>query len=143
MPGLSLSRSLAQQQKRRLSAAANLLVNQPTLAMSQTLEKTVLVEKLPDSRTAHLLPIIEFFKSQGNTPWLAPSYRPVGDDGFDFDRDGFGNFYFDEPLDLTAVEMLFSFPSTIVFTQDRGIWDRRNLVGISQAKPVTDVLSFD
>ena len=111
--------------------------------MSQTLEKVVLVEKLSDSRTAHLLPVIEFLKTQGNTPWLAPSYRRVGDDGFDFDRDGFGNFYFDKPLDLQAVRTHFALPATITFTQDGGIWDRRNLVGIAQAKPVAVPLSFD
>ena len=105
-------------------------------------EKTPILEKMPDSRTAHLQPLIDFLKAQGNPPWVFPSYRRAGADGFDFDRDGFGNFYFQVPLDLAAVRRHFSLPPTIVFTKS-SIWDQRNMVGIDQALPVGEPLKFN
>lgn len=106
-------------------------------------DKEPISEKFAGSRTAHLQPLIAFLKVQGNIPWQAPSYRPVGVDEFDFDRDGFGNFYFTSPLDLAAVREKFVLPATISFTPGGTIWDERNLVGIAQATPVTSPLHFE
>ncbi len=55
-------------------------------------KKTLIAEKMPDSRTAHLQSLIDFLKAQDNPPWQAPSYQRLGADGFYFDRDGYGTF---------------------------------------------------
>jgi hypothetical protein len=101
-----------------------------------------IAEKFDNSRTAHLQPLIDFLKAQGNQPWPVPSYRPIGADGFDFDRDGYGNFYFRDPLDLEAVRRHFSLPATIT-AQNGAIWDERNGVGIVQAMPASEPFHFD
>ena len=87
-------------------------------------------------------PLVDFLKAQGNPPWPAPSYLPVGADGFDFDRDGYGTFSFQDPLDLEAVRQHFLLPATIV-AQNGAIWDLRNGVGIAQVQPVEEPLNFD
>ena len=133
MPGLSQSRSLARRQ-RRLPNPAILPVNQPTLAMSQTLEKVALVEKLPDSRTAHLQPVIDFLKAQGNAP--------ASNDEFTYNRDGFGEYEFHQPLDVEALRQRFTFPSTILLTKD-AVQDTRNFVAVTQALPPSAPLTFN
>ena len=76
--------------------------------------KTLISEKMPDSRTAHLQPLIDFLQVQGNPPWRAPDYRPAGTNGFYFDRDGYGTFYFEQPLNLSALAARFDLPATII-----------------------------
>lgn len=134
MPGFSQSRSLAKRQQRRLSNPAILPVNQPTLAMGQTLEKVALVEKLPDSRTAHLQPIIDFLKAQGNDP--------ASGDEFTYNRDGFGEYLFHQSLDVEALRQRFTFPPTILLTKD-AVQDTRNFVAITQALPPSAPLTFN
>ena len=73
---------------------------------------------------------------------MAPSYRLVGADGFYFDRDGYGTFYFEQPLDLPSFAARFDLPDTIVLGKT-AVYDRRNFVGISQAYPVEEPLRFD
>lgn len=105
-------------------------------------EKVPLSAKFDDSRTAHLQPLIDLLKAQGNPPWVAPRYRPVGADGFYFDRDGYGTFYFEQPLNLAALAARFDLPDTVVLGQT-AVYDRRNFVGISQAIPQKEPLRFD
>ena len=146
MSGLSLSRSLAQQKSRRLAAAANLPLQQPKLAMQQTqqLQKIALVEKVPGSLTAHLMPLVTFLKEQGNTPSAALSYAQQNPDGFNFDRDGVGVFLFEHPLEVEAIKARFDFPPTIAFTPEGDVWDDRNRVGIMQSHPVSEAdAAFD
>ena len=100
--------------------------------MNQTLEKTVLAQKLPDSRTAHLQPVIDFLKEQGNAP---------AQPGFTFDRDGYGTCYFEKPLDMELLKARFAFPDTILLTKD-AVQDSRNFVGITQRIPLGPVLTF-
>ncbi|TDN39838.1 hypothetical protein E4631_23335 [Hymenobacter sp. UV11] len=99
--------------------------------MSQTLEKTVLVEKLPDSRTAHLQPIIDYLTAEGNTP--------ADQAMFTYDRDGYGSYYFKEALDMARLRAHFAFPATILLTKDT-VQDTRNFVRITQANPASDVV---
>ena len=99
--------------------------------MSQTLEKTVLVEKLPDSRTAHLQPIIDYLTAEGNAP--------AGQAEFTYDRDGYGSYYFKEALDMAMLRAHFAFPATIVLTKDT-VHDKGNFVRITQLNPASDVV---
>lgn len=123
MPSLSHARSSALRQKLRLAAKATLPLQLPSLALNQMLEKTVLVEKLPGSRTAHLQPVIDFLKAYGN--------QPVSGDAFTFDRDGYGDYRFTEPLDMAALREHFDFPPTLLLNQN-SVQDTRNFVGINQ-----------
>jgi hypothetical protein len=102
-----------------------------TCSMITHPEKEPIPEKLEGSRTAHLQPLIDFLKAQGNTPWPTPSDRPVGADGFEYDRDGFGTFYFEQPLDLLALAARFELPDTIT-VGTTAVYDRRNFAGLSQ-----------
>ncbi|MFD2722133.1 hypothetical protein ACFST9_25675 [Hymenobacter monticola] len=104
--------------------------------------KVPISEKMTASRTAHLQPLIDFLKAQGNPPWIAPSDRPAGDDGFYFDRDGYGTFYFEQPLDLPALAARFALPATIAVGQT-AVYDSRNFVCIAQAIPQEQPLQFD
>lgn len=94
-------------------------------------EKEPVLEKFDGSRTAHLQPLIDFLKDQGNPPWQAPSYQAVGENGFHFDRDGFGTFYFEQPLDIAALAAHFELPASILLGQ-AAVSDSRNFVSISQ-----------
>lgn len=101
--------------------------------MSQTFEKIVLVEKLPSSRTAHLQPVIDFLKAQGN--------EPASNDEFHYNRDGFGTYSFRQPLAVEDLRNQFTFPSTILLTQD-AVQDSRNFVAITHALPPSPPLTF-
>lgn len=94
-------------------------------------KKEPVLEKFDGSRTAHLQPLIDFLKAQGNPPVQAPGYGSVGADGFHFDRDGFGTFYFEQPLDIAALAVHFELPASIVLGQT-AVFDSRNFVSISQ-----------
>jgi hypothetical protein len=98
------------------------------------LGKIPILEEIGSSRTAHLRPLLDFLKAQGNVPWRAPSSRPVGEDGFYFDPDEYGTFYFEQPLDLLALETQFALPATIILGK-AAVYDSRNFVCISQAMP--------
>ena len=105
-------------------------------------EKVLISAKFDDSRTAHLQPLIDFLHAQGNPPWQAPSYQRVGENGFYFDRDGYGTFYFEQPLNLSALAARFDLPNTIVLGKT-AVYDSRNFVGISQVVPQGPPLRFD
>ena len=105
-------------------------------------EKVLISAKNDDSRTAHLQPLIDFLQAQGNPVWQAPSYRPAGANGFYFDRDGYGTFYFEQPLNLSALAARFDLPDTIVLGQT-AVYDSGNFVGISQVVPQGEPLRFD
>lgn len=97
-------------------------------------KKEPVLEKFDGSRTAHLQPLIDFLKAQGNPPGHAPGYGSVGADGFYFDRDGFGTFYFEQPLDIAALSAHFALPASILLGKT-AVSDRRNFVRISQLVP--------
>lgn len=112
--------------------------------MAKLKNKIRIQEKVIGSLTAHLMPLIEFIKAQGNPPVPPPSYAQLNEDGFRFDRDGLGTFLFQEPLDVAAIQARFELPPTIVFITDGDIWDRRSRVGIQRGRPVTEAdLIFD
>jgi hypothetical protein len=92
------------------------------------IRKTVISEKIGDSRTAHLQPLLTFLKAQGNLPWQAPD-RLVGENGFYFDSDEYGSFYFEQPLDLPGLRSQFSLPATLVLGT-AAVYDKRNFVCI-------------
>ncbi|MDF7814172.1 hypothetical protein [Hymenobacter sp. YC55] len=92
--------------------------------MSLTSDKIALVEKLPDSRTAHLQPVIDFLKALGN--------EPANGDEFVFNRDGYGEYLFRQPLPVAQLREQFTFPSTITLT-GTAVEDTRNFVAINQA----------
>ncbi len=102
--------------------------------MRKTPEKVLIAAQDGDAGTAHLLPLIEFLTAQGNIPSRPLSYASQDEHGFNIDRDGYGKFLFDQPLDLVAVNARFALPPTIHFTPDDGIWDSLNKRGISQTK---------
>lgn len=104
--------------------------------------KLLISAKFEGSRTAHLQPLIDFLKAQGNPPGLAPGHRPAGGDGFCFDLDGYGTFYFEQPLDLLALAARFSLPATIVIGQT-AVYDSRNFVCLRQSIPQEQALRFD
>ena len=105
--------------------------------MSQTPTKTVIERDAPNgSDTDHLLPVIEFLKSQGNAP--------VGADAFEFNRDGLGEYGFTKPLDIASLQQHFVFPPTIVLSTD-GLHDTRHFARLRQGQPNQPVrkLSFE
>ena len=95
-------------------------------------EKVPISAKNDDSRTAHLQPLIDFLKAQGNAPASAD---------FTFDRDGIGSYYFAQPLDMEAIRARFALPASIVAGQS-AVFDSRNFVCITQAFGPQPVLSF-
>lgn len=97
-------------------------------------KKVLIAEREGDSRTAHLLPLIAFFKAQGN--------EPAGPDGFTFDRDGYGDYRFSGPLDMEVLKERFEVPATLLLNQN-SVQDTRNFVGINQHVPQGPPLTFD
>ncbi len=96
--------------------------------------KVPISAKLDGSRTAHLQPLINFLKAQGNEPASA--------DDFTFDRDGYGSYYFAQVLDMEALRAHFALPAAILLTKDT-VQDTRNFVRITQAFGPQPVLSFE
>lgn len=96
-------------------------------------EKVPVSVKFAGSRTAHLQPLIDFLKAQGNEPASA--------DDFTFDRDGYGTYYFAQALDMEALRVRFDLPASIVAGQS-AVYDTRNFVCITQAFGPQPVLSF-
>lgn len=99
-------------------------------------------ERLPDSRAAHLLPIVDFLRERGNIPSPRLSYASYTENGFNFDRDGQGVFLFDQPLDLEAVKAHFELPATMGYTRN-GIYDERNRLSIEQTVPQKALPTFE
>lgn len=79
---------------------------------------------VPGSDTAHLQPVINFLKAQGNTP--------AAGDAFQFNRDGLGVYGFAQPLDTQQMKEYFDFPSSISLSVD-GLHDSRHFVRIQHA----------
>lgn len=127
---LSLSSSALkrrQQQRQQPQPILNLPANQPTLAMSQALTKTVIAQDAPNGGdTDHLLPVIEFLKAQG--------YTPAAGDEFQFNRDGLGTYGFTEPLDVELLQQHFVFPASITLSPGM-LHDSRHFVRIGQGIP--------
>lgn len=105
-------------------------------------EKVLISAKFDDSRTAHLRPLLDLLTAQGNPPWLGPSDQPAGENGFYFDRDGFGTFYFEQPLNLAALSAHFELPASVVLGKT-AVYDSRNFVSISQVIPQRPPITFD
>ncbi|MGI4872850.1 MAG: hypothetical protein ACRYFX_16955 [Janthinobacterium lividum] len=76
----------------------------------------------PDSRTAHLQPVIDFLKARGN--------QPAGVDAWAHDRDGLKTYAFARPLDIAALEAHFEFPPAII-PYPKGIFDKDNFAQIT------------
>ena len=99
-------------------------------------EKQPILSHLPSgSETGHLRPIIDFLISQGNPPTPRPSYMRLNPDGFYVDRDGVGEFLFEQPLDVQAIQARFDLPPGIDFTQQGDLWDGPNRKGIMRSRP--------
>lgn len=96
--------------------------------------KVPILAQSDDSRTAHLQPLIDFLKAQGNE-----SASPAG---FTYDRDGYGSYYFAQPLDIEALRAQFDFPPSIE-AGPLAVFDSGNFVAITQALPPGRVLSFE
>ena len=62
--------------------------------MKTVLQRVPITAKFDGSRTAHLQPLIDFLTAQGNAP---------ASKDFTFDRDGYGSYYFAQPLDMEAL----------------------------------------
>jgi len=97
-------------------------------------QKESISPKFEGSRTAHLQPIIDFLKAHGN--------QPAGPDGFTFDRDGYGDYRFSDPLDMEGLKERFEVPATLLLNQN-SVQDTRNFVGINQHVPQGPPLTFD
>ncbi|UOQ68910.1 hypothetical protein [Hymenobacter volaticus] len=102
--------------------------------MGQTLNKVPLAEKLPDSRTAHLQPIIDFLKAQGNDS--------ATNDEFSYNRDGYGEYLFHQPLDVAALRERFIFPDSVQVSAN-AVFDNRNFVAIGQVPAPSQPLTFN
>lgn len=89
------------------------------------------------SHTGHLRPIIDFLIEQGNPPTPRPSYLRLEPDGFYIDRDGVGEFLFEQSLDVAAIQARFDLPPGIGFTRQGDLWDSPNRKGIMQSRPVS------
>lgn len=105
-------------------------------------EKVPISAKFDGSRTAHLQPLIDFLKAQGNPPHPIPPYLVSGENGFYFDRDGLGDFTFEQPLDLAGLAAHFELPDTIKLAET-SVYDARNFVRISQLIPQGPPITFD
>jgi len=89
------------------------------------MEKIKILPQSPDPKdeTAHLRPVIEFIKTQGNSP--------ENKDQFEYDlKDGFKTYTFKLPIDRLMIEKKFEFPDTIAFVDNRTIHDKKNLIEI-------------
>jgi len=112
------------QQREHPAPILNSQPNQPPLAMTQILAKTVIGQDAPNrTDTDHLLPVIAFLKAQG--------YTPATGDAFYFDRDGLGTYGFAQPIDTDGSEYHFVFPPTVKLTPT-SIYDTRHFVTIKQ-----------
>lgn len=98
-------------------------------------KKVPILAGLADFRTAHLQPVIDFLKAQGNTPATG--------DQFHYNRDGLGVYGFAQPLDTQLLQEHFDFPPSISLSVD-GLHDSRHFVRI-QHTPDQSVrcLSFE
>ncbi len=101
--------------------------------MVKSPEKVPISAQSDASRTAHLQPVIDFLKAQGNE-----SASPAG---FAFDRDGYGTYCFEKPLDMEAIRARFAFPDSINVSND-AVYDAGNFVAIIQRIPPGRVLTF-
>ena len=98
--------------------------------------KEPILDKADGSRTAHLQPVIDFLKAQGN--------EPATGDAFEYNRDGLGTYGFSQPLDVDLLQQHFDFPPSIHLSS-AGLHDSRNFVRIAQdfgTQPVRP-LSFE
>lgn len=98
--------------------------------------KEPISDKADGSRTAHLQPVIDFLKDQGN--------EPATGDAFEYNRDGLGTYGFAQPLDVDLLQQHFDFPPSIHLSS-AGLHDSRNFVRIAQdfgTQPVRP-LSFE
>lgn len=86
--------------------------------------------------TDHLLPVIELLKKQGN--------KPATNDEFRFNRDGFGVYGFQQPIDIDLLKRHFYFPPTIILSGG-ALRDDRHFVGIEQYSDSTKspVINFN
>ncbi|MBC6700169.1 hypothetical protein [Hymenobacter sp. BT190] len=85
--------------------------------------KEPISDKADGSRTAHLQPVIDFLKAQGN--------EPATGDAFEYNRDGLGTYGFAQPLDVDLLQQRFDFPPSIHLSS-AGLHDSRNFVRIAQ-----------
>lgn len=85
--------------------------------------KEPILDKADGSRTAHLQPVIDFLKAQGN--------EPATGDAFYYTRDGYGVYGFAQPLDVSALRARFEFPPSIHLTAT-SVQDTRHFVCITQ-----------
>jgi hypothetical protein len=99
-------------------------------------EKQPISAQSEDSRTAHLQPLIDFLKAQGN--------EPATGDAFYYERDGYGVYGFAQPLDVVGLRERFDFPPSIHLSAN-AIFDAGNFVTITQdAGPNTGrVINFN
>lgn len=95
--------------------------------------KIQLLEKVENSRTPHLQPVIDFLKAHGN--------QPATVDEFTFDRDGFGSYCFTAPLDMEGIQANFDIPPTLLLNKD-SVQDTRNFVEIRQHVAAGPPLTF-
>jgi hypothetical protein len=85
-------------------------------------EKVLIQAQSPESRTAHLQPVIDFIKAQGN--------QPAGVDAWTHNRDGLEIYTFAHPLDLAAIQAHFEFPPTIE-PYAKGLYDKGNFANLT------------
>jgi len=90
-------------------------------------KKVLILANLADFRTAHLQPVIDFLKAQGNVP--------ATDDQFRYNRDGLGVYGFAQPLDAQLLQEHFDFPPSISLSAD-GLHDSRHFVRIQYTPDV-------
>ena len=97
--------------------------------MKTTPKKVLILAGLADFRTAHLQPVIDFLKAQGNAPAAGDQFR--------YNRDGLGVYGFAQPLDTQLLQEHFDFPPSISLSVD-GVHDSRHFVRIQHtpARPV-------
>ncbi|HEX8659016.1 MAG TPA: hypothetical protein VF690_15855 [Hymenobacter sp.] len=89
--------------------------------MKTTPKKVPILANLADFRTAHLQPVIDFLKAQGN--------EPAAGDQFYYNRDGLGVYDFAQPFDVALLQEHFDFPPSISLSVD-GLHDSRHFVRI-------------
>ncbi len=101
--------------------------------MRTTPEKVPISASLDGSRTAHLQPVIDLLKAEGN--------ELASVDGFTFDRDGYGTCYFEKPLDMDLLKARFAFPPDIHLSNN-AVFDAGNFIAITQRIPPGPPLTF-